>query len=43
MKKVICPICGGEMHEDKNAYDNNVYGKKYYKCDECGHKYAKIN
>ncbi len=34
----ICLICGEIMEEYKYAYDNNQYGKKYYKCSECGHK-----
>lgn len=33
-----CPICGEDMKEYEYAYDNNQYGKKYYKCSECGHK-----
>ena len=37
-KKMICPICGEEMKEYDYAYDNKVYGKKYYKCEVCGHK-----
>ena len=26
------------MQEYDYAYDNNLYGKKYYKCAVCGHK-----
>ncbi|MGL5152328.1 MAG: hypothetical protein ACRC7N_17365 [Clostridium sp.] len=37
-KKKICPICSSVMKEYPYSYDNNQYGKKYYKCDECGHK-----
>ncbi|MDV4149795.1 hypothetical protein R0131_02995 [Clostridium sp. AL.422] len=33
-----CPVCGANMKEYEYAYDNNQYGKKYYKCMECGHK-----
>ncbi|WP_297522626.1 hypothetical protein [uncultured Clostridium sp.] len=36
--KIICPICEAEMRSFDYAYDQNQYGKKYYKCDECGHK-----
>ena len=42
-EKKICRICGSEMEEHKYAYDNNQYGKKYYKCKECGHKENTIN
>lgn len=38
----ICPICGEEMHVYEYGYDNNVYGKIYFKCDCCGHKESKI-
>ncbi|GAA0069540.1 hypothetical protein UT300003_10630 [Clostridium sardiniense] len=37
-EKVKCPICGEEMEEHDYAYDNKIYGKKYYKCKVCGHK-----
>lgn len=37
-KTIKCPICGEEMQEYDYAYDNNQYGKKYYKCAVCGHK-----
>ncbi|MGG7323957.1 hypothetical protein [Clostridium baratii] len=37
-KTIKCPICGEEMEEYDYAYDNNQYGKKYYKCAVCGHK-----
>lgn len=33
-----CEICGSEMIKNEYAYDNNQYGKVYYKCNECGHK-----
>ena len=26
------------MKEHGYAYDNKIYGKKYYKCKVCGHK-----
>jgi C4-type Zn-finger protein len=41
--KKICPICGEAMKEYEYAYDNNQYGKIYYKCPECGHKENTIN
>lgn len=31
------------MKEYNFAYDNNQYGKKYYKCEECGHKENTMN
>ena len=37
-----CPVCGSNMSEYEYAYDNNQYGKKYYKCGECGHKENEI-
>lgn len=37
-----CPICSGLMKKDLYAYDNNQYGKTYYKCTDCGHKEVKI-
>ena len=37
-KTIKCPICGEQMEEYDYAYDNNQYGKKYYKCAVCGHK-----
>ncbi|MGL5416144.1 hypothetical protein [uncultured Clostridium sp.] len=37
-EKRICPVCGDILEEYKYAYDNNQYGKKYYKCKTCGHK-----
>ena len=42
-KKMICPICGEEMKEYDYAYDNKVYGKRYYKCEVCGHKMNTMN
>lgn len=36
--EMVCPICGTKMKVFDYAYDQNQYGKKYYKCDECGHK-----
>lgn len=42
-EEVICPICGEIMKEYPFAYDNNQYGKVYYKCDVCGHKEVRIN
>ena len=41
-EEVICPICGEIMDKYPYAYDNNQYGKLYYKCDVCGHKEVKI-
>jgi C4-type Zn-finger protein len=41
-ENIICPICGEVMKAFPYAYDNNQYGKKYYKCDVCGHKEVKI-
>lgn len=38
MTEKTCPICGEKMKEYEFAYDNNQYGKKYFKCSECGHK-----
>lgn len=35
---VKCEICQNEMIKHEYAYDNNQYGKVYYKCEECGHK-----
>jgi len=35
---VICKICESEMEEYCFAYDNNQYGKIYYKCNVCGNK-----
>ena len=32
-ENIICPICGEIMKAFPYAYDNNQYGKKYYKCD----------
>lgn len=42
-EKKICKICGSYMEEYKYAYDNNQYGKTYYKCNECGHKENTMN
>ena len=42
-QKMECPICGTIMKDFDYAYDNNQYGKKYYKCDECGHKTNTMN
>lgn len=42
-EEIICPICGNTMNEYEYSYDHNVYGKKYYKCDECGHKTNTMN
>lgn len=42
-EKIICPICGSKMRDFDYAYDQNQYGKKYYKCDECGHKMNIMN
>lgn len=37
-ENIICKICGTEMEQYDYAYDNNQYGKVYYKCNECGNK-----
>ncbi|MDU4891663.1 MAG: hypothetical protein E6344_16260 [Clostridium sp.] len=38
-----CEVCGDTMKKFNHVYDNNQYGKTYYKCDNCGHKICKIN
>lgn len=42
-EKKKCPICDELMREHEFAYDNNQYGKKYYKCENCGHKENTMN
>ncbi len=42
-KKLICPVCGDIMEVYNYAYDQNQYGKVYYKCNTCGHKYNYMN
>ncbi|MBD7914928.1 hypothetical protein H9660_07185 [Clostridium sp. Sa3CUN1] len=43
VKEKICPVCGEQMKVYEYAYDNNQYGKEYYKCSECGHKENTMN
>lgn len=38
-----CEVCGDTMKKFNHVYDNNQYGKTYYKCDNCGHKICKVN
>lgn len=35
---LICPICGEVMEKYDYAYDQNQFGKIYFKCNCCGHK-----
>lgn len=35
---ISCPICGEKLKDYGFAYDNNQYGKRYLRCDTCGHK-----
>lgn len=39
---LVCEICGDKMKRFSHVYDNNQYGKNYYKCDTCGHKICLI-
>ena len=43
INKEICPICGDTMEIYNYAYDQNQYGKVYYKCNTCGHKCNHMN
>ncbi|MEG2290362.1 MAG: hypothetical protein RSA29_11285 [Clostridium sp.] len=40
--KLKCDVCGDTMKRFDHVYDNNQYGKTYYKCDNCGHKICKV-
>lgn len=42
-KTIPCDICGDTMKKFNQVYDNNQYGKNYYKCNTCGHKICILN